>query len=206
MIIIAATIFVLSAIDGHYLKKEENSIAQQQLEIQQQQHENEQQEREKKKRPLMEISIGQMIYLGSNKYQVIRMSNTNDDAVINNGTLVVSYRIRGQSETTNINCYLDGAVYEEEVAYIEKQNECIFHLRNDYEEYPETVEKFLKDQGIDVEEGIKFQPYLFIYYEYTCGGSNLEGYYKIDIKEHGFGAVEEIEEPEEYLNVYEIRI
>ncbi len=206
MIIIGGVIYVANAVDEHKLKKEEKKIAQQQLEIQQQQQELEQQEREKKKSPLMEISTGQMVYRGNEKYQVIRMSNVNADAVIKSGTLTVCYRVRGQGESTSIDCYLHRVVYEETVSYIERQREYIFFLRKDYHKFSETIETYLEDQGIDVQDGMKFQPYLLIYYKYTCGEENLDGYYKIDIMEHGFGAVEEIDEPEEYINVYMIEI
>ncbi len=190
----------------YILQKEENEIARQELELQQQQEELARQEKEEKKRPQPELAKGDITYYGYEKYQMLRILNTNLDAAIKSGTLVVQYRIRGQSENTSIDCYLDGAIYDETVDYIAEQDGSTFCLRKDYQKFPEMTEEWLEDHQINVEEGLVFQPYLFIYYEYTCERENLKGYYKIDIEEHGFGAVEEIDEPENYFNAYEIKI
>ncbi len=194
------------SIGEYVLEKEKNKMAQQEQEFQQQQEELARQEKEEKKRPQPELVKGDIVCYGNEKYQVLHILNTNPDAAIKSGTLVVQYRIRGQNENTSIDCYLDGAIYDETVDYIVEQDGSTFCLRKDCEKFPEMTEKWLEVHQVNVEERLVFQPYLFIYYEYTCEGENLDGYYRIEIEKHGFGAVEEIDEPENYFNTYEIKI
>lgn len=172
----------------------------------QQSEEIAQQEKEEKEYPQMELDTGSIVKCGDKKYQVVIISNINADAVIKNGTLVVEYRISVQNKDTSVNYYLDGAIYDEKVEYLEELDSGMLLLRKDYRKFTEMMEACLEGQDINVIGEMVFQPYLFIYYKYTCGKENLEGYYKINIEEHGFGAVEAVDEPEEYFYVYEIEV
>lgn len=201
--IIAVIVYI--AKDG-VIKFAEYNLDKREFESKQQSKEIEQQEKEGKKYPQMGMDKGSIVKCGDKKYQVTYISNTNADAEIKSGTLVVEYRFSGQKKDTYINCYLNGAIYDEEVEYLEELDGGMFLLIKDYQKLTEKVIAHLEDKGIKVPEGMVLQPYLFIYYKYTCGKENLEGYYKVNIEEHGFGAVEAVDEPEKYFSIYWIEL
>lgn len=207
VIIVLAVIAVIIYIakDG-VIKFAEYNLAKREFESEQESKEIEQQEKEEKSYPQMEIDKGGTAIRGDKKYQVVHISNTNESAKIKSGTLVVEYRIRGENNDTSINCYLNGAIYDEEVEYLEELGGGMFLLIRDYPKLTEKVEAYLEGKGIKMAEGMVFQPQLFIYYDYTCRKESPKGYYKVNIEEHGFGAVEAVDEPEKYFNVYEIEL
>lgn len=165
-----------------------------------------QEEEKKKRQPQIEVSIGNMVMRGEKKYQEVYLLNNNNDISIESGRIVVHYCIKGQNEKTSIDCCLANAVYESEITYWKELDGSVLLIREDYKKFPEKTEESLKNQGINISEKMLFQPYLFIDYEYTCGGENLSGYCKVEIKEERCGAVEEIDDKETCFEKYLIEI
>lgn len=148
--------------------------------------------------------MGNVVMRGEEKYQEIYLMNVNQNITIESGCLAANYCVMGQNGETIMFFYLKNAIYQPAAPNLEELDGSILLIRKDYLKFPQTIEEDLKNQSIDLEEGMVFQPYLFIFYEFVCEGKELSGYNKVEIKGEGCGRVEELKDPENYFDVYEI--
>lgn len=161
---------------------------------------------EKSRQPQMSASMGGDIMEGETKYQKIYLKNTNQDITIESGGFGIECLVRGQSENLTINCCLDNVIYQQGVTYLKELEGGILLIREDYQEFAEMAEEGLKSLGVNLEVEVDFKLYLFIYYDFTCDGKNYEGYYKVEIKGERCGAVEEVDDLENFFDAYVIEV
>ncbi len=206
VIIVAIIIAVVIYVREHIMNSNIYELEMKGQENEQKKEEYQQEEEEKKKNPQLSAVIDNIVMQGGEKYWTICLLNENSEIDIKNGEFVVECCIRELGRESNVNYYLKNAIFEEQVEYLEELDGTILLLREDYQEFSEIVREELQKQGVEVSEEVEFQTYLFIYYDYTCEGKNLSGYYEVEIKRNRCGAVEEISNPESYFDVCVIEL
>lgn len=160
-------------------------------------------EAEKKGHPQMYVLMGDVVIRGGQRYQTIYLINNNDEIEIESGIMKIHWYVMVEHNDKKIlSCDLDNVIYNSEPEYLPELDGNILLVRENYQEFPEIVENFFREQGMNSIDEMVFQSYLFIYYQYACEGKNMSGYYKVKIDGGRCGAVEEISDQEHYFDVF----